>query len=409
MDIDIAAVMDYRRPCSVAKAEDRSQELWAKAGVITVTAVKLPRMWPRVRRAAICAVPAFALAIVWAMCSWLATQKEVAVERRHMAEIEDFVRRERPQGAAELIRLLGGFPSRTPPQVSVRGTRDLSGRVRLRELRYQVTPLTRAVAYLLIPRQVQGPRPAALCQPPHGGSGAGLAGLQSDEPLAYGRDLAERGFVTMCLDLADHPEDGAEDSEEPDEGWDGPRGEPDDALPLARSRGHQRELLWQAMRALDVLCMQPEVDPARIGGIGHSMGGAQTLFLAALDPRIKVVATNCGLSAYKAIQAHEQSWNPDTGESCRVRHYWGLWAFWRPGRRLWQVVSLVAPRPMLIIASAGDTDFPVAGVRECMERVRMAYEEAEAGDRLKLIVRPGGHAFPEAARRAAYEWLEKWL
>ena len=39
------------------------------------------------------------------------------------------------------------------------------------------------------------------------------------------------------------------------------------------------------VRALDVACAQPEVDPRRIGLTGGSQGGALTLAVAALDPQ----------------------------------------------------------------------------------------------------------------------------
>ena len=50
-------------------------------------------------------------------------------------------------------------------------------------------------------------------------------------------------------------------------------------------------VLVAARRALSVLERQPEVDPARIGVTGHSMGGKLTTNLAGIDPRVaKIVA-----------------------------------------------------------------------------------------------------------------------
>lgn len=48
-----------------------------------------------------------------------------------------------------------------------------------------------------------------------------------------------------------------------------------------------------ARRALTFLEQQPEVDPARLGVYGHSMGGKLTV-MAAVDPRIKAAAPSCG-------------------------------------------------------------------------------------------------------------------
>ena len=44
----------------------------------------------------------------------------------------------------------------------------------------------------------------------------------------------------------------------------------------------------QLQAALDYLTGRPDVDPARIGALGLSLGGAVTIMAAARDPRIKV-------------------------------------------------------------------------------------------------------------------------
>ncbi len=53
-------------------------------------------------------------------------------------------------------------------------------------------------------------------------------------------------------------------------------------------------VLMAARRALTFLEQQPEVDPARIGAYGHSMGGKLTTDLAGIDPRVKAAVPSCG-------------------------------------------------------------------------------------------------------------------
>ena len=49
-----------------------------------------------------------------------------------------------------------------------------------------------------------------------------------------------------------------------------------------------------ARRAITFLEQQPEVDPARIGACGDSMGGKLTTDLAGIDRRLKAAVPSCG-------------------------------------------------------------------------------------------------------------------
>ena len=53
-------------------------------------------------------------------------------------------------------------------------------------------------------------------------------------------------------------------------------------------------VLMAARRAITFLEQQPEVDPARIGVYGHSMGGKLTTDLAGIDKRVKAAVPSCG-------------------------------------------------------------------------------------------------------------------
>jgi cephalosporin-C deacetylase-like acetyl esterase len=53
-------------------------------------------------------------------------------------------------------------------------------------------------------------------------------------------------------------------------------------------------VLTAARRAISLLEQQPEIDSARIGARGHSMGGKLTTNLAGIDPRIKAAVPSCG-------------------------------------------------------------------------------------------------------------------
>ena len=62
---------------------------------------------------------------------------------------------------------------------------------------------------------------------------------------------------------------------------------------------HVGERLDPILRAVDLLCSLPEVDPARIGVIGHSLGGHNAIFVALFDDRLKAVVSSCGFNDFR--------------------------------------------------------------------------------------------------------------
>jgi predicted dienelactone hydrolase len=73
-----------------------------------------------------------------------------------------------------------------------------------------------------------------------------------------------------------------------------------------------------------VLQSLPEVDPRRIGSIGHSLGGHNTLFVAAFDRRIKAMVTSCGFNSFRFTKSNRNKRRPDQFVSGFDRHF-GHW------------------------------------------------------------------------------------
>ncbi|HKB02609.1 MAG TPA: hypothetical protein VKD90_10340 [Gemmataceae bacterium] len=68
--------------------------------------------------------------------------------------------------------------------------------------------------------------------------------------------------------------------------------------------------------------------------------------------------------------------------------------------------ALIAPRPLAVGQAVGE--------RRPMEEenhaaVAEVYRALGAGDRVKYVWYPGDHDFPPAARRAAVDWMRRWL
>ena len=71
-----------------------------------------------------------------------------------------------------------------------------------------------------------------------------------------------------------------------------------------------------------------------------------------------------------------------------------------------QVMSLIAPRPFLVIGGgSADGDASWTFVKEA----RSVYALLGARDRIGFYNHKAGHSFPAQARRLAYDWLDDWL
>jgi len=67
-------------------------------------------------------------------------------------------------------------------------------------------------------------------------------------------------------------------------------------------------------RSLTFLAAQPEVDPERLGAIGHSMGGRGTGLVTGSDKRVKVASPSVGGTGFL-----QQDWNGIKGVARRIR------------------------------------------------------------------------------------------
>ena len=291
-----------------------------------------------------------------------------------------------------LRRCLGRMPARCALRASVAERVAVPSGVR-EKVSYAVERGERVHAYLFLPER-PGPHPAVLCVHQHhrqfhlGKSEP--AGLAGDPEQFYARELAARGYVTLVPDAI-----GFEERQHPIlHGQDYERFEANKRL--AEGSCLQAKMLWDLMRALDYLIGRNEVDPRRIGCLGHSLGGQETLFLCAMDRRVSVGVSSCGFSSYRALF------------DGAINHNFAAYV---PGLLRYgdldRVLGLVAPRPFLALAGKDDPIFPLVGVHATVRAARRAY--AEAAHRLRLRVFPGGHGFSAPMREAAYAWLDRWL
>jgi hypothetical protein len=215
------------------------------------------------------------------------------------------------------------------------------------------------------------------------------AGLGQQPNKHIAKHLAERGYVTLS---PDYPNFGEYQIDVYKAGY-----------ASATMKG-----IWNHMRAVDLLQSLPEVDPERIGAIGHSLGGHNSMFVAVFDERIKCVVSSCGFNSFpKYMKGNLAGWSHN-GYMPRIRTHYDL----KPERMPFdftEIVAALAPRAFLACSPTGDSNFEVDGVRDCIKAATPVYELLGVKEKLSATYPDCGHDFPPEVRKIAYEWMDRWL
>lgn len=288
-------------------------------------------------------------------------------------------------------RVMGPLPEagkRVPLEVRVEEEVDCGDYVR-RFLSYQAEPGSRVPAYLLVPKSALAGRPAygILClHQTHREGQKVVVGLGNSPNDEYGVELAKRGYVCLAPPyplLANY-------------------------APDLKKLGYQSGTMlaiWNNMRGLDLLESLPFVRKGRFGAIGHSLGGHNSVFTAAFDERIKVVATSCGLDAFRDyMDGNIKGWTSERYMPRLLDYPLEGLPFDFP-----EVVGALAPRVCFINAPLRDSNFRWRSV----DRVAAAAGEVYGlfGQRGNLIVMhpDAEHSFPKEMRELAYDRFDRRL
>jgi dienelactone hydrolase family protein len=284
------------------------------------------------------------------------------------------------------LEFLGPAPAKrgAPPKLEVLAEDKPDGVIR-QLVRYEVEPGLSTEAYLVKPAKVTRKVPGIVAL--HSTVDHSIrqpAGVEGAAEKAFGLQFARRGCVVFCPRNYLWPETGRIAAQ----------AEADRFLRRAPRTKGMLKMLYDAQVATDILAGLNDVDPDRIGAVGHSLGAKETLYLAAFDERIKATVSSEG-----GIGTKFSNWN--------AAWYLGS-AIDEPGfsHEHHELLALVAPRPFLLIggqSADGDRGWPFIAA------ALGVYELYGKPARVGQFNHGQGHAVPPEAVKRIEEWLMTYL
>lgn len=308
------------------------------------------------------------------------TAADWAIRRRHILS-----------GAQEAMGPLPDLSASPSLDVKVIGDSYQGDGYRRLTISYVSEPGDRTPAYLYLPddRPAGTRSPAMLALHPTSPLGKGVVDGQGPRAnRGYAVELVQRGYVVLApdyLSFGDYK---------------------DYNFASDRYVSGTMKGIVNHIRGVDLLTARDDVDPQRIGAIGHSLGGHNAIFVGVFDERVKAVVSSCGWTPFHDYYGGKiAGWTSDRYMPL-LKDKYGLDAS-RVPFDFYELVSALAPRAFFSVSPVKDSNFDVAGVRKAIPVAQEVYDLLGAGDRLQVRYPDCEHDFPSAMRRESYEFLER--
>jgi cephalosporin-C deacetylase-like acetyl esterase len=304
---------------------------------------------------------------------------------------------------SRLWELIGGPFEKTPLNPRVTGIMERD-QYRIENIIFESLPKVYVTANLYIPTAMKPPYPAILAPVGHSENGKAYRNYQ----YLY-QNLARKGYVVLAYDPFGQGERLQYIDPQTGRSLYGPTGEHDQAGRPMVLLGETFALYgaWDGIRGLDYLVSRSEVNASRLGCVGHSGGGTMTMYLAALEPRLRAAVVVEGNSENiagpffdppGAIADSEQNivgglpFSVDRGDL--------LWAF--------------SPKPLLICYTThdvGETYSPEyeESTKNIYQELQRVYDLFGAKDHVGLYASHLPHNMDFFNRTQTYGWLNRWL
>ncbi len=328
------------------------------------------------------------------------------------------------------IPSLGGMP-----EVKIRKQYAYDG-LHVEELSWQLPYGRPTEAILLKPLNEKGPLPGILAFHDHGGNkyfGTRKITRTADlrHPLieahqqeyydnfAWANEIAKRGYVVlvsdafpfasrrvMLQDVPNHMRQGLDDQNPED---------PKNIQAYNQWASQHEHVMAKSLfsagttwpgvffaedqKALDVLCAREEVDTNRIGCGGLSGGGMRTVFMGALDSRIKCAVCVGFMTTWKDFIINKS-----------FTHTWMTYVPVLPNELDFpEILGLRAPLPTLVLNDADDQLYTLSEMKQADKILNEVYKKAGAENRYQCSFYPGPHKFDTKMQAEAFEWFDRWL
>ena len=338
----------------------------------------------------------FTLLIIYGLafssCQFTSSQETQVDEDPTAAEEHQTIRKQTLAGMQEAMGELPDFSNLPPLDPVIRDSLVEESYTRY-TINFTAAENEQVPVYLYVPHQEGEKEQRAAMLVLHGTGKPGKRLVDGESPRenrAHAKELAQRGYVVIAPDYPGMGElidyDFAND----------------------RYTSGTMKAIFNHMRCVDLLQEMNVVDPERIGVIGHSLGGHNSMFVAAFDTRLKVVVSSCGWTPFNYYR--EKNLAPWAQElympSIRDRYELD------PEKVPFDfdgIIASLAPRAFFSNSPLNDDNFEVKGVEAGIESARKIYAALGVEDKLQVRYPDAGHDFPADVRLEAYEFIDKIL
>ncbi|WMC91944.1 alpha/beta hydrolase family protein [Kineothrix sp. MB12-C1] len=269
--------------------------------------------------------------------------------------------------------------------------------------------------YMLVPDGIDKEHPgkAMIAIPAHGANKNTIAGvgetkeekekIQKFPKEAYGLSFVKKGYVVFCPDPPGYgervePMPSEDKTFLPEKERTSLDCSCKDLAQTAEAFGLSLTALeiWDLIKLLDFMCRAEEVDKEHIGCGGFSGGGQYTMWLAALDNRIRLAVVSGYVHGYydSILECH----------LCPCNYAPGLWKL----GDISDICALIAPRPLFIENGISDVEngpIGIEGPKRQVEKIRKAYRLFHAEKQLEHVTPQGPHQW----YGECYEFVSKYL